>query len=121
MITVLATDAAPVSVPEAYLKLHLLSHRLCRPHEQKLDGLFAVLPNVAWTSDGAIEVAELPARQLAARAAGRTLTVHGVDKFPRMSDYVVPRGRAHRRRRARATRGLARRRHHDHARGLREL
>lgn len=92
VITVLATDAAPVSVPEAYLKLHLLSHRLCRPHEQKLDGLFAVLPNVAWTSDGAIEVAELPARQLAARAAGRTLTVHGVDKFPRMSDYVVPAG-----------------------------
>jgi len=92
VITVLATDAAPLSVPEAYLKLHLLSHRLCRPHEQKLDGLFAVLPNVAWTSEGAIEVAELPARQLAARAAGRTLAVHGVDKFPRMSDYVVPAG-----------------------------
>jgi len=92
VVTVLATDAAPVSVPEAYLKLHLLSHRLCRPHEQKLDGLFAVLPNVAWTSEGAIEVAELPARQLAARTAGRTLAVHGVDKFPRMSDYVVPAG-----------------------------
>ena len=92
VITVLATDAAPAGVPEAYLKLHLLSHRLCRPHEQKLDGLFAVLPNVAWTSEGAIEVAELPARQLAARVAGRTLTVHGVDKFPRMSDYVVPAG-----------------------------
>lgn len=92
VITVLATDAAPASVPEAYLKLHLLSHRLCRPHEQKLDGLFAVLPNVAWTSEGAIELAELPRRQLAARTAGRTLTVHGVDKFPRMSDYVVPSG-----------------------------
>jgi len=92
VITVLASDSAPASVPEAYLKLHLLSHRLCRPHEQKLDGLFAVLPNVAWTSEGAIEVGELPMRRLRARREGRTLTVHGVDKFPRMSDYVVPAG-----------------------------
>jgi 2,3,4,5-tetrahydropyridine-2,6-dicarboxylate N-succinyltransferase len=80
------------NVPEAYLKLQLLSHRLCRPHEQNLDGLFAVLPNVAWTSEGAIAVAELPARILAARIAGRTLCVHAVDKFPRMVDYVVPAG-----------------------------
>lgn len=92
VLTVLATDAPPASVPEAYLKLHLLSHRLCRPHEQKLDGLFAVLPNVAWTSEGAVEIGELAARQLRARGEGRTLTVHGVDKFPCMSDYVVPPG-----------------------------
>jgi 2,3,4,5-tetrahydropyridine-2-carboxylate N-succinyltransferase len=92
VLTVLATDAAPHNVPEAYLKLHLLSHRLCRPHEQVLDGLFAVLPNVAWTSEGAVAVEELAARRLAARVAGRTLTVHAVDKFPRMVDYVIPPG-----------------------------
>ncbi len=80
------------NVPEAYLKLQLLSHRLCRPHEQNLDGLFAVLPNVAWTSEGAIAVPELPTRALAARMASRTLCVHAVDKFPRMVDYVVPAG-----------------------------
>jgi len=92
LVTVLTSDTPPTSVPEAYLKLHLLSHRLVRPHQLRLDGIFAVLPNVAWTSEGAIAVAELPARQLQARAAGRVLRVHGVDKFPRMSDYVVPSG-----------------------------
>jgi 2,3,4,5-tetrahydropyridine-2,6-dicarboxylate N-succinyltransferase len=92
LLTVLASDTPPLGVPEAYLKLHLLSHRLARPHQLRLDGIFAVLPNVAWTSEGAIAVAELPARQLQARAAGRVLRVHGVDKFPRMSDYVVPSG-----------------------------
>jgi len=92
VITVLAEDTPPRSVPEAYLKLHLLSHRLRRPHQQNLEGIFAVLPNVAWTSEGAIAAADLPARRLAARAAGRTLTVHAVDKFPRMLDYVAPPG-----------------------------
>lgn len=87
-----SADLPPRNVPEAYLKLHLLSHRLCRPNEQTLDGLFATLPNVVWTSEGAIALAELPARQIAARRAGRTLTVHAVDKFPRMVDYVVPPG-----------------------------
>ena len=92
VVVSLAAESPPRNVPEAYLKLHLLSHRLRRPHEQNLDGLFAVLPNVAWTSEGAIAVAELPGRQLAARRDGRTLTVHAVDKFPRMVDYVVPSG-----------------------------
>jgi 2,3,4,5-tetrahydropyridine-2-carboxylate N-succinyltransferase len=92
LLCCLATDAPPGSVPEAYLKLHLLSHRLCRPREQNLDGLFAVLPNVAWTSEGAIDAGELEARRLLARRAGKTLVVHGIDKFPRMSDYVVPPG-----------------------------
>jgi 2,3,4,5-tetrahydropyridine-2-carboxylate N-succinyltransferase len=92
VVTALAEDIPPRSVPEAYLKLHLLSHRLRRPHEQNLEGIFAVLPNVAWTSEGPVAAAELPARRLAARAAGRTLTVHAVDKFPRMTDYVVPPG-----------------------------
>ncbi len=88
----LSEDAAPASVPEAYLKLHLLSHRLVKPHGQVLDGLFAVLPNVAWTSEGAIALDELPQRQLAARLRGETLEVSCVDKFPKMTNYVVPTG-----------------------------
>ena len=88
----LGDDHAPASVPEAYLKLHLLSHRLVRPHGLDLSGLFGVLPNVAWTSEGAVDLAELPARQRSARMQGRTLTVHSVDKFPRLTDYLVPAG-----------------------------
>lgn len=92
VLTVLARDEAPANVPEAYLKLQLLSHRLVRPHGLVLAGIFGVLPNVAWTSEGAIDLAELPERQLAARIAGHTLRVDSVDKFPKMSDYVVPKG-----------------------------
>lgn len=88
----LDTNDAPESVPEAYLKLHLLSHRLCKPHQANLDGMFAVLPNVAWTNQGAIDLDELPPRQLQARLAGEQLAVNCVDKFPRMTDYVVPEG-----------------------------
>jgi len=92
VVTVLAEDSAPASTPEAYLKLHLLSHRLVKPHAVNLSGIFALLPNVAWTNEGAIDLAELPARQLAARLAGRQLSVFSVDKFPKMTDYVVPNG-----------------------------
>jgi 2,3,4,5-tetrahydropyridine-2-carboxylate N-succinyltransferase len=92
ILVVLREDIPPGSVPEAYLKLHLISHRLIRPHATDLTGLFAVLPNVAWTSEGAIDIEELPARQLAARVQGRTLDVSSVDKFPRMTNYVVPAG-----------------------------
>lgn len=90
--TLLETDAPPASVPEAYLKLHLLSHRLVKPHGTNLTGIFSVLPNVAWTSEGAIDLEELPSRQLAARIAGKPLSVDCVDKFPKMADYVVPAG-----------------------------
>ena len=90
--TILATDAAPSSVPEGYLKLHLLSHRLVQPHGTNLNGLFGVLPNVAWTNQGAIDLTELPERQLAARLKGELLTVDCVDKFPKMTNYVVPSG-----------------------------
>ena len=92
VVTVLDRDAAPASVPEAYLKLHLLSHRLAKPHELCLDGLFAALPTVAWTSEGAVDLDELPLRQVSARLGGRVLTVNSVDKFPPMTDYVVPPG-----------------------------
>src|SRR6188508_2425656 len=71
--TLLATDTNPASVPEGYLKLHLLSHRLVKPHNTVLAGIFGVLPNVAWTNQGAIDVTELPARQLQARLNGEEL------------------------------------------------
>ena len=92
IITVLESDAAPTTVPEAYLKLHLLSHRLVRPHGIDLTGIFAVLPNNAWTSEGPVALDELPQRQLEARKQGRWLNVKCVDKFPVMTDYVVPSG-----------------------------
>lgn len=90
--TLLASDQAPQSVPEVYLKLHLLSHRLVKPHAVVLDGMFGVLPNVAWTNGGAIDLSELPQRQLNARLEGRHLSVDCIDKFPKMTDYVVPAG-----------------------------
>jgi len=82
----------PADTADAYLRLHLLSHRLIRPHGANLDGIFGVLPNVAWTSAGPVEPAALSAVRTRFRAAGQTLTVFGVDKFPRMVDYVVPAG-----------------------------
>jgi 2,3,4,5-tetrahydropyridine-2-carboxylate N-succinyltransferase len=88
----LANNEGPKSVPEAYLKLHLLSHRLVKPHGTKLDGIFGALPNVAWTNKGAIDLADLPKAQLAARLKGEWLAVDSVDKFPKMTDYVLPKG-----------------------------
>ncbi|MDD1975347.1 MULTISPECIES: 2,3,4,5-tetrahydropyridine-2,6-dicarboxylate N-succinyltransferase [Pseudomonas] len=90
--TVLAEDAALSSTPEAYLKLHLLSHRLVKPHGLSLAGIFPLLPNVAWTSQGAVDLAELAEQQLEARLKGELLEVFSVDKFPKMTDYVVPAG-----------------------------
>jgi len=92
VLTILVSDDEPKSVPEAYLKLHLLSHRLVKPHAVNLSGIFASLPNIAWTSDGPIDLKELPRRQLEARNQGRWLSVKCVDKFPVMTDYVVPSG-----------------------------
>ncbi len=92
VVTLLASDDSPKSVPEAYLKLHLLSHRLVRPHEVALAGIFGVLPNVAWTNAGAVDLGELPQRQLQARLRGELLEVMSVDKFPKMTNYVVPSG-----------------------------
>jgi 2,3,4,5-tetrahydropyridine-2-carboxylate N-succinyltransferase len=85
-------DSAITSTPEAYLKLHLLSHRHSKPHEINLDGIFAKLPNVAWTSEGAVDLDELTDAQLRARLEGRILEVSSIDKFPRMANYVVPSG-----------------------------
>lgn len=92
VLVILATDEKPSTVPEVYLKLSLISMRKIQPHGTNLEGMFGVLPNVAWTSQGPIDVRELPDRQTRARAHGEVLTVHSVDKFPRMADYVVPQG-----------------------------
>jgi 2,3,4,5-tetrahydropyridine-2-carboxylate N-succinyltransferase len=92
VLSVFTSDSAPTSVPGAYLKLHLLSHRLVKPHETDLSGVFGTLPNVAWTNQGAVDLDELPQRQLNARMNGETLTVECVDKFPKMTNYVVPKG-----------------------------
>jgi 2,3,4,5-tetrahydropyridine-2,6-dicarboxylate N-succinyltransferase len=92
VITLLETDAQASSTPEVYLKLHLLSHRLVKPHGVNLTGMFGLLPNVAWTNKGAVDLSELPAAQLEARLNGEILSVNSVDKFPRMTDYVVPAG-----------------------------
>ncbi|MGQ4494865.1 2,3,4,5-tetrahydropyridine-2,6-dicarboxylate N-succinyltransferase [Dermabacteraceae bacterium P13095] len=89
---VISLDAAPADASDAYLRLHLLSHRLVLPNEQNLDGLFGCLTNVVWTSEGPCATANFEATRLALRAAGRTPTVFSVDKFPRMVDYVLPSG-----------------------------
>lgn len=89
---VLQNDSAPTSVEEAYLKLQMLSLRLVKPHGIDLNGIFGLLPNNAWTNEGAIDLNELEERRLAARMAGRILQVESVDKFPKMTDYVVPQG-----------------------------
>jgi len=92
VLMMMETDADITSTPEAYLKLHLLSHRYVKPNEQNLQGIFAQLPNVAWTSDGAIDPAELPDAILNARMEGRHLEVASIDKFPKLSNYVLPEG-----------------------------
>lgn len=92
VICLLNADVPAQSTPEVYLKLHLISHRLVKPHGLNLEGIFALLPNVAWTNQGAIDLDELPQAQLQARLKGQLLSVNSVDKFPRMTDYVVPKG-----------------------------
>ncbi|MEI2717371.1 MAG: 2,3,4,5-tetrahydropyridine-2,6-dicarboxylate N-succinyltransferase [Candidatus Nanopelagicales bacterium] len=85
-------QSPPESVADMYLRLHLLSHRLVRPRTINLDGVFGLLPNLAWTDLGPIPLPELTGARMRARAHGTPLTVLGVDKFPRMVDYVVPEG-----------------------------
>lgn len=86
------SDSKPLTVAEVFLKLHLLSHRLALPNSLNLDGAFAILHNLAWTNEGPIEIEELPKRQLQSRLAGKLLEVMSVDKFPKMTNYVVPPG-----------------------------
>jgi 2,3,4,5-tetrahydropyridine-2-carboxylate N-succinyltransferase len=85
-------NLSPKTVPQGYLKLHLLSHRLVKPHQTDISGIFGVLKNIAWTSFGAIDIEELPERMLESRLSGTPLIIDCVDKFPKMVDYVVPTG-----------------------------
>jgi 2,3,4,5-tetrahydropyridine-2,6-dicarboxylate N-succinyltransferase len=85
-------DDPPVDAHDAYLRLHLLSHRLVPPHGANLDGVFGLLSNVVWTTVGPCAVDDFERTRLALRAAGADVQVFGLDKFPRMIDYVVPAG-----------------------------
>ena len=85
-------DEPPADAPDAYLRLHLLSARLVAPHGANVDGIFGVLNNVAWTSLGPVDPEQLTVVRARSRAYGRHLEVYGLDKFPRMTDYVVPAG-----------------------------
>ena len=93
VLTVIGSLAEPpADAHDAYLRLHLLSHRLVRPHEADLSGVFGVLANVAWTNHGPVDPAALGAVRMRFRGSGEPLAVTAVDKFPRMTDYVVPTG-----------------------------
>jgi 2,3,4,5-tetrahydropyridine-2-carboxylate N-succinyltransferase len=84
--------APPAATSDAYLRLHLLSHRLVRPHDLNMTGIFSSLPNVVWTSAGPCAIEGFEEVRIRMRARGEHLTVFGVDKFPRMVDYVLPTG-----------------------------
>lgn len=84
--------AAPTSAADAYLRLHLLSHRLVKPHGVNLEGIFGLLANVVWTNYGPCAVDNFEEVRAALRAKFGAVTVYGVDKFPRMVDYVIPSG-----------------------------
>jgi 2,3,4,5-tetrahydropyridine-2-carboxylate N-succinyltransferase len=84
--------APPASTEDAWLRLHLLSHRLIRPHGCSLEGIFGLLANVVWTSAGPCSVVGFELTRARLRASGVHVTVHSVDKFARMVDYVVPSG-----------------------------
>jgi 2,3,4,5-tetrahydropyridine-2-carboxylate N-succinyltransferase len=92
IVTEIDTAAAPRDAADVYLRLHLLSHRLAKPRTLNLDGAFGLLANVAWTSIGPVALDVLDEVREALRRKGEHLTVNGVDKFPRMTDYVVPSG-----------------------------
>lgn len=86
------TDSAPVDSVDAYLRLHLFSHRLTLPRTVNLDGIFGLLNNVAWTDKGPVAVSAIESVTWNYARQGIHLVVHGVDKFPRMTDYVIPSG-----------------------------
>ncbi|HEX6920113.1 MAG TPA: 2,3,4,5-tetrahydropyridine-2,6-dicarboxylate N-succinyltransferase [Actinomycetes bacterium] len=89
--TVIDLDAPPEDAADAYLRLHLLSHRIIQPHGANLDGIFGKLTNVVWTNHGPCAVDDFERTRLRLLRRG-PVTVYGVDKFPRMVDYVLPAG-----------------------------
>lgn len=90
--TVIELDAPPTSTADAYLRLHLLSHRLRKPRSINLDGIFGVLPNVVWTTAGPCHAESFESIRATLRGQRGGLNVLALDKFPRMLDYVVPGG-----------------------------
>jgi 2,3,4,5-tetrahydropyridine-2-carboxylate N-succinyltransferase len=92
LVEVADLSAAPSSTTDAWLRLHLLSHRLVTPHEVNLEGIFGLLTNVVWTSAGPCAVEGFEHTRARLMATGATVAVYGVDKFPRMVDYVLPSG-----------------------------
>jgi 2,3,4,5-tetrahydropyridine-2-carboxylate N-succinyltransferase len=92
MVTIGSLADPPKDAFDVWLRLHLLSTRAIKPHDANLDGIFGLLTNVAWTSAGPCPPDRVDELRLIERAAGRPLVVYGVDKFPRMVDYVVPTG-----------------------------
>lgn len=90
--TVIDLNQAPKDVPDAYLRLHLISHRFVKPHGLNLDGIFGILNNVVWTSCGPCFVSTFNEVGPKLRAKFGNVTVFGIDKFPRMVDYVIPEG-----------------------------
>ena len=94
---VVTTTVSDLSVPpatpqDAYLRLHLISHRVARPNEINLDGIFGILNNVVWTSEGPCDPEGFALTKARLIAEGRNVAVSSVDKFPRMTDYVIPSG-----------------------------
>jgi 2,3,4,5-tetrahydropyridine-2-carboxylate N-succinyltransferase len=85
-------DAPPQHMLEAALRLHLLSHRLVLPHGLSIEGAFGLLPNVAWTDHGPLEIEAVDAMRLELAGRGMSLRVSAIDRFPRMTDYVTPSG-----------------------------
>ncbi len=85
-------EAAPIDAHDVYLRLHLLSHRLVQPHGANLDGAFGLLSNVVWTDVGPCDPEDFEQLRLHLATAGHRVRVTSVDKFPRMTDYVVPSG-----------------------------
>lgn len=93
LVTIIDDLAAPPKdTADVYLRLHLLSHRLVAPRTINLDGIFGLLPNVAWTTMGPVALDRLTQVRISARSRGQLFNVLSVDKFPRMVDYVVPDG-----------------------------
>jgi 2,3,4,5-tetrahydropyridine-2-carboxylate N-succinyltransferase len=95
VVVVTAVDSLadpPRDAHDVYLRLHLLSARLIQPHQANLDGIFGLLANVAWTTAGPCPPERVDELRAVVRGTGGMLTVYGIDKFPRMVDYVVPTG-----------------------------
>ena len=73
---------------DAYLRLHLLSHLLVQPNTINLDGIFGQLPNVVWTNAGPVHPDDFTALRPRLLRAG--IQAQGIDRFPRLTDYVTP-------------------------------